>query len=107
MWQRAQLTVRPEFAAGGGDDVVECGGTDVGLGNLVLVADVVVGAGDEKAAAHFDGWIVPPDDVAGEMFDDQPVKRLVVVERSDAEVAKWPEVVDDEVAFEAVALAKP
>ena len=95
-----------EGAAGGGDHVVERGGADVGLGDFVLVADVIIGPGDEEGAADFDVGAVFADDVSGEVFGDELIEGFVLVDGADDVVAKGVEVVDDEVALEAVGFAE-
>ena len=95
-----------EGAPGGGDHVVERGGTDDLLGVLVLIADVVVRSRHEEGAADLDLGIKFPDDVAGEVFTNQLIERLVVVERADDVISERIEVIDDEVTFEPVALTK-
>ena len=95
-----------EGAAGRGDHVVKRGGSDDLLGVGVLVADVVVGAGDEEGAADLDLRRALAERVAGEVFAHQLVEGLVFVQRADDVVAERVEVVDDEITFEAVALAE-
>ena len=95
-----------ERAARRGDHVVERGGADDLLGDRVLVAHVVIGSGDEERAADLDGGVELAEHVAGEVFPHELVEGLVVVQRADDVVAERIEVIDDEVAFEAVALAE-
>ena len=95
-----------EGAAGGGDHIIQRGGTDVLCGDGVLIADIVIGAGDQEGAPDFDGGLVLADDVAGEMLAHELVEGLVIVQRTDDVVAEGIEVIDDKVAFEAVTLAE-
>ena len=48
----------------------------------------------------------PCELIAGEVLDDEPVERFVVVDRANDVVAKRPGVVSDHVALETVAFAK-
>ena len=95
-----------EGAPSRGHHIVKRGRTDYLLGDGILVADVVIGAGHEEGAANLDFRFELADHVTGEVLADQLVERLVVVERADDVVAERIEVIDDEVAFEAVALAE-
>src|SRR6202035_2733868 len=85
-------------AAGVGDDVVERGGADVLLRDDVLVADIIVWTGDEEGAAALDLRVVLADHIARKVFDDELVKRLVVIDGLDDVIAERPEIVDDEVS---------
>ncbi|MEY3958659.1 MAG: hypothetical protein RJA37_1262 [Verrucomicrobiota bacterium] len=97
-WHRAQLIVS--------DHVVDRRGADVLLRDHVLVADVIVRSGDEEGAADLDLRPAFADDVAGEVLADELVEGLVLIQRADHVVAEGPEVIDDEVPFEAVAFAE-
>ena len=72
----------------------------------ILITDVVVRPGDEKRAADFSFRPVLTDQIAGEMFDYELIERLVVVERADHVVAKRPEIVDEKIPLETIALTK-
>ena len=95
-----------ESASGGGDHVVERGGADDLLGVGILIADVIVRPGDEERAADLCRGVELADHVPGKVFADQLVEGFVLVQRADDVVAERIEVVDDEVAFEAVAFAE-
>ena len=74
----------------GPDHVVDLVGSVLGCQHRIEVLDVVVGATDEEASAHFDGRIAPADDVAGEVVEDELVERLVGIEGPDHVVAEGP-----------------
>ena len=95
-----------EGAAGRCDHIVEGGGPNHLLGHGVLVAHVIIGAGHEEGAADLDLRIKFPDDVAGEVLTDQLIEGLIFVDRADDVISERIKVIDDEVTFEAVALAK-
>ena len=95
-----------ERAPSGGDHVVERGGTNHLLGHRVLIADVIIGARDKEGAADFNLRLEFAQDITGEVLAYQLVEGLVVVERTNDVIAERVKVIDDDVAFEAVALAK-
>ena len=95
-----------EGAAGRSDHVVEGGGTDDLLGVLVLIADIVIRTGHQEGAANLDLGIKFPDDVAGEVFTNQLIEWLIIVDRTDDVISEGIKVIDDEITFETVALAE-